>query len=265
MIFANNIIDIVKSHKQNNTVESIPNMLFHGNSLSLINEYVRSICIVLNETIELRKNPNILIIDCIFNSSIINIRNNVQHFIKSQYNKKHGFKIIIFNHLDELSDEAQCALRVLMEQNTSNLFIGIASRLNHIVEPVVSRMMTVGLNSYNKIPPQHRQPSTKVIEKRLYDYKYGVYTHWLFVPSERSMDIIIGHFYKVVDAINKLPSLTAIERLFKQAEGSILRCIQSPDVGGLLKQTCLNPSRIDRRLFICHLLTNHLVLMKNIK
>jgi len=215
--FIDKIINTIEIHKRENNENKIPNLLFYGNSLAEINKIVMKICNILNDDDKINRN-NILFVDCIFNSSIINIRNIVQQFIKSKFHKKQGFKIIIFNHLDELTDEAQCALRVLMEQNNTNLFIGIASQSNKIVMPILSRMMLISTSSICSSYNKNNSLCNKTIDSIICKYKYNKYTHLLFSSNKnnKNINMIIDNFDNITNEISKLKNIQHIEILFKE-------------------------------------------------
>lgn len=190
---------ILKKAKKEPNYE-FPNMLFYGEVLMPILEIIKEFCYDLSmkdgkkllNNFKLSENKNILYMDCVYESSIIDIRNRVQYFIKSQFHLKQGRKIVIFNNLDELNDEAQCALRLLMEQNSSNIFLGIAKELNNVVSPICSRMLLVYVNG------------EKVKEKKkMIDYKYNKKTHMLFVPLEKGLNHCITSLNSIVDELEK--------------------------------------------------------------
>jgi hypothetical protein len=243
--FVSNLLHIIHQKHFNNEEHRIPNMIFYGDSIHEIYCIIRSICSILNTPVHAyncnkiqsmnscnsqekihynikidENNKNILLVNCIFNSSIIHIRTVVQHFIKSKHNSKYGHKVIIFNNMDDLSEEAQCALRVLMEENSTNLFIGIASNINNIVMPILSRMMSVyvdeNLAITNNKDVFDNSAQNKVrwhlYSNSFYALKYNKYTHWLYVPTERSIKIIMILFNTIVNELilyfNDISNLT---------------------------------------------------------
>lgn len=221
--FTYRLLEDIQYKHNKNIHHEIPNLLFYGKYVQDINNVVRTICNILSNverTNTVQKNHNILLLDCIFNSSIINIRNNIQHFIKTRFSRKQGRKIIILSRLDELSDEAQCALRVLMEENNTNLFIGIALNINNIVMPIVSRMMSVFIDADSD---NNEKIRTKTTITKYYNYshlfykmKYNCETHWLYGCSERNMEIILLRFNEIKKELFKIEDIDTLLELFRE-------------------------------------------------
>jgi hypothetical protein len=268
------LVDIEKHHK-NNTYNKIPNLLFNGTSTENINLSIIIICNILSNNtkylapIDENKHFNILLVDCIFNSSIIDIRNNVQQFIKSKFIKQQGHKIIIFNNLDELTDEAQCALRVLMEENNTNLFIGITMNINNIVSPILSRMLTLFIDDGSiKI----KQPT--IYKKNIFnDMKYNKYLCLLYSSKKSNIENVIKLFDTIKTELLKIKNIYLLETLFSKLEGYIYTNYQSRLTPS--KNTFICPVKsyitidrikdnymIDFETFILVLLTKHVCLMK---
>lgn len=200
-----------------------PNMLFYGERLQPILEIIKEFCyhlspptatpidphqpqnkyLNLTHDFKLNDHQNILYMDCVYESSIIDIRNRVQHFIKSQFHLKQGRKIIVFNNLDELNDEAQCALRLLMEQNNTNIFLGVAKDVNNVVAPICSRMLLVYVNGENMENKLNKKDKIDNINPKLSYYKYNTITHSLFIPTEKALKHSMATLSTIVDEFNK--------------------------------------------------------------
>lgn len=268
------LIDIEKHHK-NNSHNKIPNLLFNGTSVEHINIGIRIICNILSNntdyftTLDENKYFNILLVDCIFNSSIIDIRNSVQQFIKSKFIKHQGHKIIILNNLDELTDEAQCALRVLMEENNTNLFIGTTMNINGIVSPILSRMMSVYINEDSlKIKP----PTFN--KKNIFtEMKYNKYLHVLYKSNKANIENTIQFFDNIKNELFKIKNIYLVETLFEKLETHIYdnykATIKStknnviyPEKQFIIDNTINNNYIGDLETFILILLTKHVCLMK---
>lgn len=220
----------IEQHHKNNTHNTIPNLLFCGSSIENIYAIIRIICNMFINTAdyftEIResKHFNILLVDCIFNSSIIDIRNNVQQFIKSKFIKYQGHKIIIFNNLDELTDEAQCALRVLMEENSTNFFIGVATHTNNIVSPILSRMMSVYIDNHSiKMTAKGRKKgnstNTTSTTSSIYNkMKYDTVLHWLYASKKTNIENTIKYFNRIKREIIKIQNKHTIDTFFCELE-----------------------------------------------
>lgn len=243
-------------------IRTSPNLLFHSESAKDIHCIVRKICLMLsNDTPGSSKN-NILLVDCIFNPSIINIRNNVQQFIKSNFSRKQGSKIIIFDHLDKLSEEAQCALRVLMEQNNSNLFIGIASNVNNVVAPILSRMMSVYVGGRCHKQTHQQQQQSRMFCRMHYNPK----VHWLFNIGERNVEIIMTMFEEIVAEIVSVQDHIVILEFFNELCSFL--CDKhgiKGDKGGIERGDDANYFVGDLEAFVDKLLIEHVLSMEKIR
>lgn len=209
--FINNLLNDIELKYKNNEADTIPNFIFCGPSLYNINCIVKQICCILSGNGEKGQKYNILLVDCVFNSSIINIRNNVQQFIKSRFSKTQGFKIIIFNNLDELSDDAQCALRVLMEENNTNLFIGIASNMNNVVSPIRSRMICV-YTSNQEITKMKPAIASMLFHK----LKYNPKINWLYNITNKNIKNTVLLFNDIKNELLKIKNYDRIVSFFKE-------------------------------------------------
>lgn len=217
----------IETHHKNNTHYNIPNLLFYGTAIDNIYSIIRIICNIFSNNDDYftkivdNKYLNVLLVDCIINSSIIDIRNNVQQFIKSKFIKYQGHKIIIFNNIDDLTDEAQCALRVLMEENNTNLFLGVATNTNNIVSPILSRMMTVFVDDKSiKIVANKskRVTSNGGIYNKM---KYDKTLHWLYSTNKSNIEHTIKYFDKIKNELVKIQNIHTINRLFCDLETNI--------------------------------------------
>lgn len=210
----------IENHHKNNSHNKIPNLLFNGQSIEYINVVVRIISNILSNNTDYFKSIdestcfNILVVDCIFNSSIIDIRNIVQLFIKSKFIKYQGHKIIILNNLDELSDEAQCALRVLMEENNTNLFIGITMNINNIVSPILSRMMTIYIDDFIIKDKKDK----KYNKNRFVKMKYNKYLYWLCDSKRANIENTVKYFNNIKNELLNIKGVRALNNFFDELQ-----------------------------------------------
>lgn len=264
----------IEQHHRNNTHNTIPNLLFFGSSIENIYTIIRIICnMFCNNTdyftaINENKYFNILLVDCIFNSSIIDIRNNVQQFIKSKFIKYQGHKIIIFNNLDELTDEAQCALRVLMEENRTNLFIGVATHTNNVVTPILSRMMSVYIDDHSiKMTKKRRIKgnSTSSIYNKM---KYDTVLHWLYASKKTNIENTIKYFNRIKKEIIKIQNIYTIDVFFRDLETRLYDAYQAHTHDIERRDITTNEGRksknytTDLETYVTTMLVNYICMMK---
>ena len=142
-----NIHNNIKN-KLNSYLEShkIPNIIFHGNSGSgkkqIVKEFVNNI---YNNDKNIIK-TNTMIINCSHGGGIKFIRDDLKFFAKSNinYNSKNTFKSIILLNADNLTTDAQSALRRCIElfSNTSRFFIVIENKYK-LLKPIISRFCNI--------------------------------------------------------------------------------------------------------------------------
>jgi hypothetical protein len=257
------LCNIEENHKNNNH-SNIPNLLFTGDNIENINKIVKIICNILSNKenylydIKIRDNHNIFFLDCVINPSIVNIRKNVHQFIKSKFISSQGYKIIIFNYLDSLSDEAQCALRVLMEENNTNLFIGIAYNKNNIVQPILSRMLLVNVCDFftNICNIKNNTINNNRLNKIYEKMKYNKYTHWLYNKRKINIKNISTIYNEIIKELTDLGDYNIIEYIFKELYTNILekKCIRYLEY----KNNC------DIETYISFLLSDYIVVMSKL-
>ena len=134
--------------KLDNYLEShkIPNIIFHGNSGSgkkqIVKEFVNKI---YNNDKNIIK-TNVMIVNCSHGGGIKFIRDDLKFFAKSNinYNSKNTFKSIILLNADNLTTDAQSALRRCIElfSNTSRFFIVIENKYK-LLKPIISRFCNI--------------------------------------------------------------------------------------------------------------------------
>lgn len=273
------LLNDIEQHHMNNTHNNIPNLLFCGSSIENIYAIIRIICNIFSNntdyftTICDNKYFNILLVDCIFNSSIVDIRNNVQQFIKSKFIKYQGHKIIIFNNLDELTDEAQCALRVLMEENSTNLFIGVAMQTNNIVSPIVSRMMSVYIDDQSIKLATHgcKKGNFTYTTSSIYNkMKYNNSLVWLYASKKTNIENTIKHFNIIKKELLKIQNIHTIDLLFRDLESRLYNAYRaeahtrSTDVHNAIASRRDHPKNYitDLETYVITTLVNYIGIMK---
>jgi hypothetical protein len=131
---------LARFHRNN----EIPHILFHGNcvvSQQLLNRFLNVIYENNQETMK----KNIMYINCCILKGIQYIRTQVNYFAKinMQTNKKLGgvqFKSIVLLHANFLTEDAQSALRRIIEiYSHKTRFFMIVENIHQILKPIVSR------------------------------------------------------------------------------------------------------------------------------
>lgn len=127
--------------------KSIPNIIFHGSYGSgkrqILNDFLNSIYKNIDE-----KNEYIMYINCAFGKGIKFIREELKYFAKlnmcSHKQNIPYFKSIVLLHADNLTIDAQSALRRCIELFSFNtrFFILVNSTVK-LIDPIVSRFCTV--------------------------------------------------------------------------------------------------------------------------
>lgn len=132
--------DIVTSMKNFIKTSSLPNILFHGppgtGKTSVITACIKEIY---------GKDINTMVMD--LNASeergIDTVRVRIKKFVTCENvfaKKNHKFKIVILDEIDSMTDDAQCILRKIIEENTKNArFCLICNYFNKINEALRSR------------------------------------------------------------------------------------------------------------------------------
>ena len=145
----NNNIDILNNLKKLHISENIPNIIFHGPNMTgkktLLEEFLK---IIYKNDYNIKKFT--LIINCSHGRGNIKfIRENLKYFANSIiHNNKHNlFKSIILLNADNLTIDAQSALRRLIElYNHSTRFFIVVEEKHKILKPILSRFSEIYCN-----------------------------------------------------------------------------------------------------------------------
>ena len=157
MYIHENIYNKLDNFLQNN---SIPNILFNGPSgcgkKYIVNNFINDIYNNNKEDIEVY----VLKVNCAKDGGIKFIREDIKYFCKT--NIKNTFKTIVLYNADELTIDAQSALRRCIEIfNFNTRFIIVTNNKDKILKPILSRFCEIN------IP----YPIVKNKQVNLYKYK----------------------------------------------------------------------------------------------
>ncbi|KAI5177593.1 replication factor C subunit 3/5 [Pancytospora epiphaga] len=176
--------DDITSHKeivnilQSYTLESLPNLIFHGQPghnkrtmlLALIKHVYGSNPVLVQKSIELKIPSGTLTVNYLEANEMVEIspseygtkdRHVVQGLIKEMAqvrplfsllgDKKRSVKILVIDKAEELSRDAQAALRRTMEVYSGHFRIFmICNEVSKLIEPIRSRALFVRMRGFNK-------------------------------------------------------------------------------------------------------------------
>jgi DNA polymerase III delta prime subunit len=137
----------VEDHLENyRNLNQIPNIIFHGpyggGKRALVERFLRKIYPSGNFE------DYVIRVNCAFEKGIKFIRENIKHFAKTNV---HGvFKSIVLLNADQLTCDAQSALRRCIEQFSFNTrFFIITTDKHKLLKPILSRFSEI------YVPPKH--------------------------------------------------------------------------------------------------------------
>lgn len=148
-------LDIHKNiyEKLNNfeTTNKIPHLIFHGASgtgkRTIVNNFLNSIY----KGDKQRMKTNIMIVNCAHGKGIKFIREELKFFAKTNINSNNGklFKTIVLINADNLTIDAQSALRRCIEQFSFNTrFFIIIENKHKLLNPILSRFCEIYVPEY---------------------------------------------------------------------------------------------------------------------
>lgn len=136
-------------HKTN----KIPHLIFHGMSGSgkrtIVNNFLN---MIYNENKQ-RMKSNIMIVNCAHGKGIKFIREELKFFAKTNIQSNNGtlFKTIVLINADNLTIDAQSALRRCIEQFSFNTrFFIIIENKHKLLKPILSRFCEIYVPEYMK-------------------------------------------------------------------------------------------------------------------
>ena len=131
--------------------KKVPNLLFHGSSGSgkrtLVNNYINKI--YFNDKTKIKK--NVMNVNCSHGKGIKFIRDELKFFAKTniQSNEGANFKTILLVNADQLTIDAQSALRRCIELFSHNTrFFIIVENKDKLLNPILSRFCEIYVPEY---------------------------------------------------------------------------------------------------------------------
>jgi hypothetical protein len=143
-----NIYEKLKNFEMTN---KIPHLIFHGASgagkRTIVNKFLNSIY----NGDKQRMKTNIMIVNCAHGKGIKFIREELKFFAKTNINSNNGklFKTIVLINADNLTIDAQSALRRCIEQFSFNTrFFIIIENKHKLLNPILSRFCEIYVPEY---------------------------------------------------------------------------------------------------------------------
>ena len=155
--------------------KKIPNLIFHGSSSSgkftIVKNFINTI---YNNNKQLIK-TNVMMVNCSHGKGIKFIRDELKFFAKSNLNSSNTllFKTIVLLNADNLTTDAQSALRRCIEQfsHTTRFFMVLENKYK-LLQPILSRFCEIYVNEYIKDGKIYKLEKIKIeeLENKLLDH-----------------------------------------------------------------------------------------------
>lgn len=140
----------------------IPNIIFHGSSGSGKRTIVGDFIYRIYQNDRVRVKTNVMFVNCAHGKGIKFIREELKHFSKSnvQCNDNNLFKSIVLYNADELTIDAQSALRRCIElfSHNTRFFIVVENKYK-LLKPILSRFCEIYVPDNNVSPFANVVPS----------------------------------------------------------------------------------------------------------
>jgi DNA polymerase III delta prime subunit len=133
--------------------KKIPNLIFHGTSssgkITIVKNFINKIYSNNKQLIK----SNVMMVNCSHGKGIKFIRDELKFFAKSNLNSSNTllFKTIVLLNADNLTTDAQSALRRCIEQfsHTTRFFMVLENKYK-LLQPILSRFCEIYVNEYIK-------------------------------------------------------------------------------------------------------------------
>lgn len=210
--------------------KKVPNILFHGSSGSgkrtIVNNYINKI--YSNDKAKIKK--NVMNVNCSHGKGIKFIREELKFFAKAniQSNEGANFKTIILLNADQLTIDAQSALRRCIELFSHNTrFFIIVENKDKLLNPILSRFCEIYIPEYydnekminlhienNKMSIFDELKQTKLIwiQQTLKTIKIENYNHYNFVILANNMHENGLSCLDLINYIQDYENLTELEK-----------------------------------------------------
>lgn len=202
-----------------------PNLIIHGGSGGGKMTLVRWFVNMLYQDHKEHMVDYVMYVNCAFAKGIKFIRENLKYFAKTNIHLSGMFKIIVLNNADQLTCDAQSALRRCIEQFSFNTrFIMVTTEKCKLLKPIISRFAEIYV-------PAHENFHVQTVEKAFpYD-----------LTRQQEMEEILSSTKSLVEKVDLL-----YDRAF-----SALDVAKGKDCGWLLEFAKRRGEYRNERLLLC--------------
>ena len=176
-------------HKTN----KIPHIIFHGSSGSGKRTVVNNFLNKIYENDTKRLKTNVMMVNCAHGKGIKFIREELKFFAKTNIQSNSGilFKTIVLLNADNLTIDAQSALRRCIELFSSNTrFFIIIENKNKLLNPILSRFCEIYVPECiidNKVVNLHQYQIQQVLDFSVSKKEHAEYA------KERILNVVINN------------------------------------------------------------------------
>ena len=157
--------NVLKQLKYFISVRKIPNLIFHGSSGTGKRTIVGNFINQIYEGDRNRVKSNVMFVNCAHGKGIKFIRDELKYFAKAnmQCNDNNMFKSIVLMNADELTIDAQSALRRCIELFSHNTrFFIIVENKYKLLNPILSRFCEIYIPDKTTVTPTHQLKYTSM-------------------------------------------------------------------------------------------------------
>ena len=157
--------NVLKQLKYFISVRKIPNLIFHGSSGTGKRTIVGNFINQIYEGDRNRVKSNVMFVNCAHGKGIKFIRDELKYFAKAnmQCNDNNMFKSIVFMNADELTIDAQSALRRCIELFSHNTrFFIIVENKYKLLNPILSRFCEIYVPDKTTVSESHQLKYTSM-------------------------------------------------------------------------------------------------------
>jgi DNA polymerase III delta prime subunit len=193
----------------------IPNIIFHGSSGSGKRTIVGDFIYRIYHGDRLRVKTYVMFVNCAHGKGIKFIREELKHFSKTnvQCNDNNLFKSIVLYNADELTIDAQSALRRCIElfSNNTRFFIVVENKYK-LLKPILSRFCEIYVPDNNIAGGPHEAPNYKSLHIIKNNAVYGDIGNTHREHAIRHIAEIVG---TDIDTLNHLQFIDIADRLYE--------------------------------------------------
>jgi hypothetical protein len=168
--------NVLKQLKYFISVRKIPNLIFHGSSGTGKRTIVGNFINQIYEGDRNRVKSNVMFVNCAHGKGIKFIRDELKYFAKAnmQCNDNNMFKSIVLMNADELTIDAQSALRRCIELFSHNTrFFIIVENKYKLLNPILSRFCEIYIPDKTTVLTNHQLKYTSMHQTGVVD-TYGM-------------------------------------------------------------------------------------------